>query len=175
MKEQMVIKNYPWGIVTVSNIIPLITYVLGGFIMFRIGYLWMFLYIGYILFIEFRLLANGCPDCYYYGKWCAFGRGKLSSLFFKKGDPERFACRQVTWKEMAPDFLVTLIPMISGIVLLILHFYLSILLAVIGLVLLASAGNAFVRGQLACKSCKQGEIGCPALDLFSKGKDTTQK
>ena len=171
----MVTKNYPWWIVTVSNIVPLITYILGIFIMGRIGILWMFLFIGYILFIEFRLMADGCPDCYYYGKWCAFGRGKLSSLFFKKGDPERFTCRQVTWKELAPDFLITLIPVISGIVLLILHFYLSILLAVIGLVLLGSVGNAFVRGQLACKSCKQGEIGCPALELFNKGTDNVKR
>jgi hypothetical protein len=27
-----------------------------------------------------------------------------------------------------------------------------------------------VRGQLACKYCKQRELGCPAEQLFSKTK-----
>ena len=35
------------------------------------------------------------------------------------------------------------------------------------LLLLSSMGNAYVRGQLACNHCKQGEIGCPALELFN--------
>jgi len=71
-------------------------------------------------------------------------------------------------KEIPPDFMVTLIPLVPGIVLFIIDYDIFLLFAVIGLVILGFPGNALVRGKLACKSCKQGEIGCPALDAFSK-------
>jgi hypothetical protein len=168
MKQHTAYENYPWWIIVLSNILPLSIYFLGSLIINQVGLFWMFLYIAFVLFIEIRLLATGCPECYYYGKWCAFGRGKLSSLFFRKGDPDRFACRTVTWKELAPDFLVILIPVLTGIVLIIIQFNFFLLVAVIGLLLLGFPGNALVRGQIACKYCKQGEIGCPALEAFSK-------
>jgi hypothetical protein len=44
----------------------------------------------------------------------------------------------------------------------------TILILVIALLLLGFPGNALVRGQLACKYCKQREIGCPATQLFDK-------
>jgi hypothetical protein len=66
--------------------------------------------------------------------------------------------------------MVSLIPILVGIVLLIIHFNLLILLAVLLLVLLSSIGNSFVRGSLACKYCKQKELGCPADKLFNKKK-----
>ena len=171
MKQQVIQNHYPWWIVIVSNIVPLSIYTIGCLIMNQVGIIWMILYIAFILYIEIRLISSSCPVCYYYDKWCAFGRGKLSSLFFKKGDPEQFACKPVSWKELAPDMLVTAIPLITAIILLIIQFNLILLLAVIGLVILGFPGNALVRGQLACKYCKQGEIGCPALEFFSKVKD----
>jgi hypothetical protein len=39
-----------------------------------------------------------------------------------------------------------------------------------GSFLLTFIGNGLVRGSLACKYCKQREIGCPAEQLFNKKK-----
>ncbi len=130
----------------------------------------MSLYLLFILGLEIRLMKRSCVNCYYYGKFCAFGKGKISSLFFKKGSSHKFIKDEITWKDILPDFLVSIISLIVGIVLLILKFNLLILSLIVLLVILTSAGNGFVRGSLACKFCKQKEIGCPTEQLFNKSK-----
>jgi hypothetical protein len=139
--------------------------------MSRLGLIWMFLLIAYILILEIKLLKSHCVNCYYYGKYCAFGKGKLSALFFKKGSPKEFNRCKINWKDILPDFLVSIIPLIVGIVLLIRNFDWVLLILMIALLLLTSAGNSFVRGSLACKYCKQRKLGCPAEQLFNKKKN----
>jgi len=163
-------ENYPCWIILISNFVSILIYLAGSFIIYQLGLAWLGLYIIYILFLEIRVMKKSCVNCYYYGKCCAFGRGKLSTLFFKKGNPKNFACRKITWKSIIPDFLVSIIPFIAGIILLILKFNWLVLLSVILLLILASFGNSFVRGSLACKHCRQRELGCPAEQLFSKNK-----
>jgi hypothetical protein len=163
-------ENYPAASVAVANIFQFTIYIIGAVIIANLGLLWLGLYILYILFMEVRLLKKGCVNCYYYGKYCAFGKGKLCSLFFKKGDPKKFPRPEMTWKDIVPDFLVSLIPMVIGIVLMIIKFDWALLVMVVLLSLLISVGNGFVRGTLACKHCKQRELGCPAERLFNKKK-----
>jgi hypothetical protein len=163
-------ENYPCWIMLVSNLVSAAIYLAGAFIIYHLGLVWLGLYIIYILFLETRIMKGSCTSCYYYGKCCAFGKGKLSALFFKKGNPNKFACRKITWKDIIPDFLVSIIPFIAGIVLLILDFDWLILLSIILLAILASFGNSFVRGSLACKFCRQRELGCPAEQLFSRNR-----
>ena len=91
-------------------------------------------------------------------------------MLFKKGDVSKFCLKEMTWKDMIPDLLISLVPVFTGIVLLILSFDLMILAALLILILLTTMGNAYVRGTLACKFCKQKELGCPADMLFSKQK-----
>ena len=128
------------------------------------------IYVIFILALEFRLLGSHCVNCYYYGKTCAFGKGRLSALFFTKGSPERFNEKPITWKDIVPDFLTFLIPMIAGIILLVQQFSWTVLILVIALFLLGFIGNALVRGKLACKYCIQRSVGCPAERLFDKTK-----
>jgi hypothetical protein len=71
---------------------------------------------------------------------------------------------------MIPDLMVSLIPFIVGIVLLIIRFNLLIIFALILLTVLTTSGNGFIRGQLACKYCRQRESGCQAYLLFNKDK-----
>ncbi|KPK86688.1 MAG: hypothetical protein AMS27_04425 [Bacteroides sp. SM23_62_1] len=170
MNQQTIHEKYPARIIAITNLLSVLIYIAGAYIIYQLGLIWALIYIGYLLFLEIRLLSTGCPDCYYYGKLCAFGKGRLSSLFFKKGDPERFTCRTFTWKDLIPDFLVALIPVIIGLVILILDFSWLILLLMILLFFLSTTGNGIIRGQYACKFCKQAEIGCPALELFSRKK-----
>ena len=161
-------ENYPLWIVFTSNLVSLLIYGIGVYILFRSGIIWVIAYLIFILIFEFRLISRHCPDCYYYGRTCTFGKGRLSALFFKKGSPEKFTGMTITWKDIVPDFLLFIIPVLAGILLLIQGFTWTILILVIGLLLLGFAGNAIVRGQLACRFCKQREIGCPATQLFNK-------
>ena len=73
-------------------------------------------------------------------------------------------------KDIIPDFLTFIFPLIGGIALLISNFSWLIIVLLVILVILGFGGNAVVRGSFACKYCKQREIGCPAERLFSKTK-----
>ncbi len=154
----------------ISNFVSVLIYVIGAYLIYQFGIIWLIIYLLYILVLEIRLMKRHCVDCYYYGKCCAFGKGKISSLFFKKGNPKRFIKNKITWKDILPDFLVSIIPIVAGIVLLIMKLSWQILILIILLTILMSAGNGFVRGSLACKFCKQREFGCPAEQLFNKNK-----
>jgi len=167
-------ENYPFWIIMVFNFVSTAIYVIGAYIMYRVGIIWLVIYLLYIIFLETRILSISCVRCYYYGKSCAFGRGKISCLFFKKGESQKFSQRQITWKAIIPDFLVSIIPAVIGIVLLIRDFNWLILLLIVILFLLSSAGNGFIRGSLACKHCKQQDLGCPAAQLFYKNRDNNK-
>jgi len=168
--QQKCFDNYPIWIVIISNLVSLSIYFIGGFLIYQIGVLWLALYILCILILEYRLLSRHCVDCYYYGKTCSFGRGRLSSLFFKRGKPVRFIQNKITWKAIIPDFLVSIIPIVIGIIVLIINFNWLILSLMVLLFILGFFGSGMVRSQLACKYCKQRELGCPAQKLFEKNK-----
>jgi len=163
-------ENYPLRTVILANIVSLAIYMAGAFILYQLGWVWLIPYGLCISWLEMRVIRRSCVNCYYYGKVCAFGKGKLSRLLFPKGEAERFKRDKITWKDVAPDFMVALVPAVIGVILLIIDFTWPILSAVVLLVLLASLGNGLVRGSLACKYCKQREIGCPAEQLFNRDR-----
>lgn len=176
MKEEKMrcYENFPFWIVLISDLLNILIYAIGFYIIYQFGLIYAIIYLIYIGFVEVSVLRKSCVNCYYYGKYCAFGRGKLACLLFKKGD-KKFTDRQISWKHLIPDMLVSIIPIIAGIILLIIDFKLLILLLIIILAILMSLGNAFVRGKLACKYCKQRELGCPALKIFDKNYKPKRK
>ena len=87
MQEPGCYENYPTQIVIVSNLLSFLIYVIGAFILYQYGFIWVICYVLFILFLEFRVLSRHCVDCYYFGKTCAFGKGRLSSKLFHKGQP----------------------------------------------------------------------------------------
>jgi len=165
-------EQYPLWIVFLSNLVSIATYALGGYIIYQLGPVWLALYLLYILLLEVRVMSGSCPNCYYFGRLCAFGKGRLSAIFFRKGNAQAFAQKQIAWKDILPDFLVSLIPLLAGIILLIMDFNFMIFSSVVLLAVLATAGSGFIRGSLACKHCRQREIGCPAEKLFRKANKT---
>ncbi len=161
-------ENYPGGIVALSNLVSLAIYGLGFLVLSRVGVVFALLYLLYIAGFEFRLLRYHCTSCYYWGKTCGFGKGRLSSWLFQKGDVSKFCAKKMTWKDLIPDILISLIPLVTGIVLLIVDFDFVVLAALLLLVFLTTSGTGFIRGKLTCRYCKQAELGCPALALFDK-------
>lgn len=170
MKEKTYYENYPLWIVLLSNIVSFAIYATRAFVIYKVGWIWLILYAFYITWLEIRVLRRSCVNCYYYGKTCAFGKGKLSCLFFKKGDSNRFNQDKITWKDIVPDFMVSLIPIATGVILLVINFNWLLLSIVLVLLLLTFIGNRLIRGSLACKYCRQREIGCPAEQLFNRDK-----
>lgn len=168
MDKNKCFEIYPLRYVFCSTILQFTIYIIGLYFVNLLGIIWVFLYLLFIFTLEFRLLKQSCVHCYYYDKRCAFGKGKLSSLFFKKGNPTKFIEKQITWKDMIPDFLVSIIPLCIGIWFLIIDFNWFYLILIIILIVLAFPVNGYLRGSVACKNCKQREIGCPAIELFNK-------
>lgn len=160
--------KFPAWIVILSNLFSLLIYILGISITFRLGWIAAILYLIYILALEYRLISKHCVNCFYWGKICGFGKGRLSSLIFKRGDPSKFCENKMSWKDMIPDLLISLVPLIIGIVFIIIKFDFILLFAAIILIVLTTVGNGFIRGKLTCTHCKQREFGCPAEKLFSK-------
>lgn len=159
-------ENYPARLVAVSLLVTFAIYAAGAAILSGFGPGAAIAYILFLFWSELRVMKLSCADCYYYGKRCAFGRGKAAALLFRKGSAERFAAKPMTWFQLLPDMLVPLLPLAGGMILLLQEFawYRVALLAV----LLAGAtyGNYFVRSTIACRFCKQRELGCPAEKLF---------
>ena len=103
-------------------------------------------------------MANGVP----------LAKDGRAAGYFPKETLKQFCKKTITGKDIIPDFLLFFVPVLAGIVLLIMEFSWMILILVIFLLVLGFFGNAFVRGQLACRYCKQREIGCSAAQLFDK-------
>jgi hypothetical protein len=169
MQNDKAYENFPIWIPLLAWVLSLSIYALGTYIFWFLYIPLTAGYIIYCLWIEYRILRFSCVNCYYYGKTCGLGRGKLCAMLFKKGNPESFLEKEIAWKDLIPDFLVMILPLIGGIIILIRDFTWLILVLMVVLVVLSMGGNALIRGSLACKYCKQKEIGCPAEQLFNKG------
>ncbi len=167
---QSTLERYPVWVVLIANLVPFLVYLSGFLIMIRLGWVVAVSYLIFVALMEFRVISRHCINCYYWGKLCAFGKGRVSAIFFKKGNPTRFCEKEMTWKDMIPDLLVSAIPFVIGVVLLIVRFDMRLLFPLLILMAMTTMGNAFVRGKLACRYCKQREIGCPADKLFNKDR-----
>lgn len=168
MESNLTYEKFPIWIVMISSLSSFLIYLAGAFLMLNLGWIAFGVYLAYILILEYRLLSRHCVNCYYWGKICGFGKGRISSLFFRKGDASKFCAKAFTWKDMIPDLLVAAVPLIVGIVYLIMSFSILQLAAILLIICISSFGNGLVRGSLTCKYCMQRETGCPAEQFFSK-------
>lgn len=161
-------ENFPFSMVLFAVLVNVSIYALGVAVLSGFGTCAAALFLFYCLGVEIHVMRMSCVDCCYYGKWCAFGRGKAAPLLFKQGDPKRFASKCISWKELLPDMLVVLVPLVGGTALLIQGFSWSTAMMLAALLALSFGGNYLVRSRIACKYCKQRELGCPAEQFFGK-------
>ena len=169
-REPEAFEGYPCSTVFISNFVNLMVCVVGVYLVWQLGALWGVLFIVFLLGNEFFIYKHGCSCCYYYGKRCAFGRGKVARFFVKKDDPKKFCQRNVTWLNLLPVIVASLVPVIVGVILLIWDFRLFILILTLVPLLNWFVFNPLIFGRLGCLHCKQGRICCPANDFFSKKK-----
>ncbi len=165
MKEEKLYKegfeNYPIGCVIRQNIFFLAYFGIGligmlplqilGFPIISALYA-LFL----ILMLLFVLRKHLCTHCYYYGKLCSTGWGKLSALMFKKKSGNYqlgVKLAGITW------ILATTIPIVGIILALFLDYSSSNLIFLILFILLSPVN--FISHKKACEKCKMRFI-CPA-------------
>ncbi len=119
---------------------------------------WIYLAVAIIMvFLVLRKLV--CTNCYYYGKWCPIGWGKLSALFFKQGSIDKFSTNIGVKLAPATYGLLTLIPLILVIVSLIQEFSVPKLVVLI-LLLMVGFYSGTISRKKSCINCKMRLI-CP--------------
>lgn len=167
MSKKERFENYPAWIVIVFNLASWSVHVAGLYILYLLWPVLTLPFLLYILYLEFSVYRGGCVNCYYYGKVCASGRGKLAKLLFKKDDPKKFCLRSVGWKDFIPGFLGSVVTIVVGIYLLVQSFSWIVLIATAWPIVIFM-GNQYTYGELACPNCKQAELCCPVSEFFMK-------
>lgn len=168
MATQKARENYPVWIPMLSILLSLAIYAVGAWILSGFGLIEALLYLLFCLLSEYRVISKSCRYCYYYGKLCGLGKGVIAPLFSRKGDPKKFSARDISWKDLIPDFLVLLLPLLGGIIYLFIRFNFLTLGLLVVIAVLALPVTGFMRGCLLCPNCRQRELGCPAQKLFGK-------
>ena len=163
------LENYPIKIVCVSTTLTLISYLLGTLVLYVLnpvlGTLFLLLAVS-TLIVSMKLR---CTNCYYLGKYCNFGLGKLATILFKKGDLNEFSNPKKVIPTAILSFGTILLPIIAGIGLILFDFSLINLGLLIIYFLFGIVPNFFVRGNF-CGKCKQGQLGCPSYEQMIKGR-----
>jgi len=110
-----------------------------------------------LVFLVLRWLV--CTNCYYYGKWCPIGWGKLAAILFKQGSIEKFS--KSPGVKLAPVVygLLSLVPLIFIIVALVKEFTAPKIIVLV-LLLAVSYYSAVGNRRKSCSNCKMRTI-CP--------------
>ena len=161
-------ESYPAWVVIVSNLVTFSVYGAGLYLLYLVWPWLGLLFLIYLLWLEDSVLREGCVCCWYYGKACASGRGKLAPLLHKKGESKKFSEKDMSMKDMIPHFLVSIIPAITGVYLLIQSFDLLVLGLAAWPLIVTFLGNPIIYGKMSCPYCRQRKMGCPACEFFMK-------
>ena len=102
-----------------------------------------------------------CPYCYYFGKNCPSGFGKISSKIFKKGESLEFTNSKNVIPVAFISVVVMFAPIILSIIDLVDEFSVPLLILLIIYIIISIPISGKIR-QRDCAHCKQGELGCPA-------------
>lgn len=152
-----------------STFLTLLSYTLGAFILYLVNVYWMIGYFVLVLASLFTGMEYRCRFCYYYGKRCASGMGILVAVIFEKGASEEFKNNKNLILPAIFDFANLFLPIVMGVILIITKFSNLVLALFIFYLAVVLFPGFFLRKNLYCKNCKQGELGCPAYNGM-KGK-----
>jgi hypothetical protein len=177
MKEKL-FESYPLWMTFVYYLVSLLIYLPGLYLTYLILPVFAILFFFYIMYLEIQVLREGCRRCYYYGKRCVCGKGKIAKVFMKKDTKVKFNEKEVTGKSMIPSMLPPFFALIAGIYLTYMSWpnfsFIIVGLAIIPLIV-TFLGNPILYGKIACLHCKQGKLGCPACDFFMKMEKKGEK
>jgi hypothetical protein len=154
------IEEYPKSTIILANLAMALWLALGTIAIWFLSPVAAIIYITFAVSMVFVILRKlVCTNCYYYGKWCGAGWGKLAALFFKRGDINKFGTSAGIKIAPLTYGLLSLIPVILGIISIIIEF--TLLKATVLVLLLAVSfySGGIGRGK-ACKQCKMRNA-CP--------------
>jgi hypothetical protein len=168
VNKAKVFENYPTWMVFVTNLVSVSVYLDSLFLIYLVWPVLVIPFFIYMVCLELSVYREGCVNCYYYGKVCAFGRGKTAKIFLRKGDPKKFTEKTVGFRDFLPSSLVSIVPLAAGILLLLQEFDWIILGLMVWPLIVMFLGNPVIYGEMACPNCKQAQICCPVCEFFKK-------
>ena len=169
MTKNEKLDEYPIKIVCVSATLTVISYLLGALVLFVIHPVLGFLFLVLAIFTIIVSMKLRCTHCYYLGKYCNFGLGKLAAILFKKGELKEFRNPKKVVPTAILSFGTMLLPVIAGIGLIVFDFSLINIGLLLVYILLGIMPNFFVRGNF-CEKCMQGQLGCPSYEQMIKSR-----
>ena len=154
------LEEYPKIRIFIGNLMMIGWIVLGSIGCWLLSPLAGRIYLAFAIIMVFIILRKlVCTNCYYYNRWCSIGWGKVSGLFFKKGDIGRF--KTAIGSKIAPLTygLLILIPLILIIISVIKEFAIA-KIVVLMLLLLISFYSGSIGRKKSCADCRMRLI-CP--------------
>ncbi len=160
-KKSLDFENYPLWWVMVQNLLFVIYFTSAFLGMAGVSLLgFPIVSISYVLFVIVMLLfvlrKHLCTNCYYYGKVCNTGWGKLAALLFEKESGNYklgVKLAGITWG------LITVIPILVMIILLIMNFSMELLITFVLFLVLTPV--VMLYHKRSCFHCKM-KYQCPA-------------
>jgi hypothetical protein len=154
------LESYPLSRVIFGNSMMLVWIRLGTIACWFIYPLVAWIYLAAAIIMIFAVLRKlVCTNCYYYGKQCALGWGKISALFFNQGSIEEFStCAGIKAAPITYG-LLTLIPLVLCIIALV-QAVTALKVFVLVLLLAVSVYSGAIGRKVACTNCKMRLI-CP--------------
>ncbi|OQX20971.1 MAG: hypothetical protein BWK75_04200 [Candidatus Altiarchaeales archaeon A3] len=154
------LEEYPKSGIIVGNFMMILWIALGTIACYFFHPLIALVYFAFAIMMVFVVLRKlVCTNCYYYGKRCSIGWGKLSALFFKKGDIEKFSTSIGIKLAPLTYGLLTLVPIVLIIISIIQEFTIPKITVMIFLLLISFYSGAISRKK-SCENCKMRLI-CP--------------
>jgi hypothetical protein len=154
------LEEYPKSGIILGNVMMLLWIGLGTAACWFFNPLAAYIYFPVALITVFGVLRwLVCTNCYYYGRWCPTGWGKLAALLFAQGSIAKFGTSVGVRLAPVTYGLLSLIPLVLGIIALVTDFTVTELVIVV-LLLAVSGYSAVGNRKKSCADCKMRLI-CP--------------
>jgi hypothetical protein len=152
-------ETYPKGVIFARWIILTLAFILGVFILSQIKPALGIIYALYALYaLTLVLPLSRCVNCFYYGRACNTGWGKVAAYLYGKGDESRYAEH---YNYAIFLHLLWVIPLLASFFKLIMEKSLFFLMFFLVYTLVLWIEKVGLK-KLACRRCHQREF-CPAL------------
>ncbi len=151
--------NYPAHIIVIRWIILLLAFALGIYVLLEFHHMLAIVYIVYAsLALTLILSLSRCGSCFYHGRFCNTGWGKIAAYLFKKGDESKYVDR---YDYAIFLHLLWLIPLLAA-ALQAIRKRNVLALAIFAAYLLTLFVEKIILKKLCCKRCHQRDF-CPAV------------
>lgn len=152
-------QDYPVFTVLLRWLFLGIAFALGVYILLKFEAILAYIYVFYgAICLTLILPLSRCVYCFYHGRCCDSGFGKVAAYLFPKSDESQYASKYVYF---TLTYLFWLLPGIVGFVQVLRRRSLPVLLIFLAF-LLALLLERVVLKNLGCKNCHQREI-CPGV------------